>query len=66
MNIIHFSDIHFELCKSGNLSYEKEQLYNALVNDLKSNQYVNSDSIMVISKKEFLLFLATMILLEIR
>jgi len=53
MNIIHFSDIHFELCKSGNLSYEKEQLYNALVNDLKSNQYVNSDSIMVINRNIF-------------
>ena len=47
MNIIHFSDIHFEINKEGSLSYEKEQLYNALVNDLQ--QYVDSDSIMVIT-----------------
>jgi predicted MPP superfamily phosphohydrolase/KaiC/GvpD/RAD55 family RecA-like ATPase len=49
MNIIHFSDTHFELDKNGQLSYEKEQLYDALVNDLKDNQYVDPDSIMVIT-----------------
>ena len=49
MNIIHFSDIHFEINKEGSLSYEKEQLYNALVNDLKNNRYIDSNSIMVIT-----------------
>lgn len=49
MNIIHLSDIHFEVDKEGSLSYKKEQLYNALVDDLRSNQYVDSDSIMVIT-----------------
>jgi len=47
MNIIHISDIHFELDKNGNLTYKKEQLYNAIVKDLENN--IDDDTIMVIT-----------------